>query len=270
MLGRLMTLVAAAFTHLLNLGAPPPAAPAPVQAKVTVVRDVEFAKAKVKGGEKSLKLDAYKPSGQGPFPAMVLIHGGAFKVGDKGGNMGQLGRYLADRGIACFDIQYRMEGDNPPTNGLTLTQRAITAAVEDADSALQWIVKNAKAYSIDTKRIGIGGSSAGSITALLVTYGRDRTTVPIKCVVDLWGGMYLQVNQMKKGDPPFLLVHGSEDTTVPFRFGEALMKQADSVGVRYEKYVNVGGGHGMPLKAKVGDITLEEFINRFLQKELVK
>lgn len=239
------------------------------QSNVTVVRDVEFTKAKVEAGELSLKLDVYKPAGQGPFPAMILIHGGGFQGGDKGGNMGQLGRYLADRGIACFDIQYRLQRDKPSTKGMTPMQRAISAAVEDADSALRWVAKNANVYSIDTKRIGIGGSSAGSITALLVTYGTERSTVPVKCVVDLWGGMYLQVNQMKKGDPPFLLVHGSDDPTVPFSLGEALMKRADEVGVRYEKYVREGGGHGMALKSKVGDVTLDEFIYRFLVKELV-
>lgn len=246
-----------------------PAEQGRLRTDAAITRDIEFAKAKVEGGEKSLKLDAYIPAGDGPFPAIVLIHGGGFKVGDKGGNMGALGRYLSARGIACFDIQYRLEGDKPTTPGRTSMARAMAAAVEDAGSALSWVTDNAKAYKVDPKRLAIGGSSAGSITALLSTYGENRSKVPVNCVVNLWGSMYLQVNEMKKGDPPFILIHGENDTTVPFRYGEQLMKRADEVGVRYEKFVLEGGGHGMPLRTKVGDITLDEFIYRFLKKELV-
>ncbi|MBX3120346.1 MAG: alpha/beta hydrolase [Fimbriimonadaceae bacterium] len=238
------------------------------QSTPIITRDVEFTKAKVEGGEKSLKLDVYQPAGEGPFPAMVIIHGGGFVGGNKGGMMGQLGRYFAGRGITCFDIQYRLQGDNPPTKGAVPIQRAIAAAVEDADTALHWVVSNAKTYKVDPKRIAIGGSSAGSITALLVTYGETRSTVPVKCVVNLWGSMYQQVGSLKKGDVPFLLVHGADDKIVPFSYGEQLMKQADKVGVRYEKFVLEGGGHGMALSTKVGDITLDEFIYRFLKKEL--
>ena len=43
--------------------------------------DIEYGTA---GGE-SLRLDASIPEGKGPFPAVILIHGGAWSAGDKSG-----------------------------------------------------------------------------------------------------------------------------------------------------------------------------------------
>jgi acetyl esterase/lipase len=66
--------------------------------------DVPYAKA-----SRAQKLDIYLPDdGNGPFPVIVSIHGGAFKSGDKGDN--QLTPMLKGlkRGYAVVSINYRL------------------------------------------------------------------------------------------------------------------------------------------------------------------
>lgn len=56
------------------------------------------------------KLDVYMPYGNGPFPAVVLIHGGAFMIGDKGGEAANA-KVLTDNGYVAVSINYRLSGE---------------------------------------------------------------------------------------------------------------------------------------------------------------
>ena len=138
----------------------------------------------------------------------MLLHGGGFTSGAKGGYTGELARHLADKGYTAFDIDYRLMRDLGPNATLP---KAMVAAREDLARAVKYVVANSKTYAIDPDRLDVGGGSAGAITALLATYGEDRSDWKPKAVVSLWGGMYGQEKVIKPGDPPVLLVH-----TVPF------------------------------------------------------
>jgi hypothetical protein len=84
--------------------------------------DVEYARA----GEVSLKLDASIPDGPGPFPAAILVHGGAWRNGDKRTYMQPMFAPLSSAGFAWFSINYRMApGDLYP------------AALDDLVSAIR-------------------------------------------------------------------------------------------------------------------------------------
>lgn len=216
-------------------------------------------------GGKSLRLDAYLPNGRGPSPAIVLLHGGGFTGGAKGGYTGELARYLANHGYAAFDIDYRLLGDLGP--GATL-QKAMEAAREDLDRAVEHVVVNSKNYAIDTDRLAVGGGSAGAITALLATYGEVRSKRRPKAVVSLWGGMYGQEKAIKPGDPPALLVHGTADRTVPFSHSESIATAArkaevDLVLVRIEN-----GGHTLPLRMRYQGRTILESVKEFLDQRM--
>jgi len=231
-------------------------------------------------GGKSLRLDAYLPvgrgtvgkvpagavpAGRGPAPAVVLVHGGGFTGGAKGGYTGELARYLADRGYAAFDIDYRLMGDLGP--GATLP-RAIRAAQEDLNRAVEHVAAESKSYAIDPERLAVGGGSAGAITALMATYGEFRLTRRPKAVVSLWGGMYGQEKAIKAGDPPVLLVHGTADRTVPFAQSESIATAArkvriDSVLLRIEN-----GGHTLPLNLRFQGRTILESVTEFLDARL--
>ncbi|MBC8066158.1 MAG: alpha/beta hydrolase [Chlorobia bacterium] len=230
---------------------------------VTVDRDIVYGKSKGVAGQFELKLDLYRASTSAKAPGVVLIHGGGFTGGSKGGQTGSLSRYLAERGFVCVDINYRLQRDiGGPIRD------AILAAVEDAGKALDWMVANADRYGIDKKRLAIGGSSAGAITALFSTYGDNRSKVPVKAVIDLWGGMYGQQSAMKKGDPPMLIIHGTEDRVVSYQLAEALMVRAKEVGVSTELKKVVGAGHGMRLDGKFEGETFNDIILKFLKRHL--
>src|SRR4030042_686660 len=108
------------------------------------------------------KLDVYLPDeGDGPFPVILSIHGGAFKAGDKGDN--QLLPMLegVKRGYAVVSVNYR------------LSQEAIfPAQIYDIKAAVRWIRANAKQYKFDPDKITAWGGSAGvHLSALLGTSG---------------------------------------------------------------------------------------------------
>ena len=92
---------------------------------------------------------------------------------------------------------------------------------------------------MDTSRIVIGGSSAGSITALFTAYtdreleSEDRSQ-EVALVMDLWGGLYADVNEMEEGEPPLIIIHGTQDNIVPFSEAEKLRDRAEAVNIPYD------------------------------------
>ncbi len=209
-------------------------------------------------GTKQLKLDAYRP----PIPnkkVFIAIHGGGFTGGSKGGNTGELCRYLSKRGFTCFDIDYRLQKDVGGTK-----QDATNAAVDDAVAAYNWVVKNAENYGGDPRLISIGGTSAGAITALYAAYSRK---LPVKSVIDLWGGMYGKENDIKTGSPPLLIVHGINDKVVSIALARAMENRAHAANVSV-RFLSHDGGHGIDLNSSIKKATILEHIESFLHETM--
>ena len=233
----------------------------PKRATHVIKSNVEYA---VVGG-KSLRLDAYLPAGKVSAPAIVLLHGGGFTGGAKGGYTGELARHLADQGYAAFDIDYRLMRDLGPSATLS---EAMEAAREDLARAVKYVVANSKTYAIDPDRLAVGGGSAGAITALTATYGEDRSARQPKAVVSLWGSMYGQERAIKPGDPPVFLVHGTADKTVPFAHSESIATASRKAGVDAVLLRIENGGHTLPLNQRFQGRTIIESVTEFLDKRL--
>lgn len=108
------------------------------------------------------KMDIYVPAGTGPFPAVVLIHGGAFKIGDKAMESTNAEKLVAN-GYVAVSINYRLSGE-----------AVFPAAVHDCKAAVRFVRANASTYKIDPNKIGTWGSSAGgNLSAILGTSGGD-------------------------------------------------------------------------------------------------
>ncbi len=103
-------------------------------------------------------MDIYLPDeGEGPFPALIHIHGGGFAIGDKRDD--HMDAYLKaiKRGMAAISIEYRLSGE-----------AVFPAAVLDVREAVRFIRKHAAEYKIDAdKLIAIGGSAGGNLAAML-------------------------------------------------------------------------------------------------------
>ncbi len=103
------------------------------------------------------KLDLYWPAaGNGPFPVIIVIHGGAFMGGDKRDI--QLMPMLEGlkRDYAVVSINYRMSGE-----------ALFPALIHDVKAAIRWVRAHAEQFLFDPNRIAVWGGSAGGYLALM-------------------------------------------------------------------------------------------------------
>lgn len=106
-----------------------------------------------------LQLDAYVPPGRGPFPAVIIAHGGGWEAGDKVTYVTPLFEPLAKAGFAWFSIDYRLT-----------PQYRHQDQIKDLREAIRFVRAHEKTFRIDPNRIAvIGESSGGQMAALLAT-----------------------------------------------------------------------------------------------------
>jgi alpha/beta superfamily hydrolase len=232
--------------------------------QVGVERGIVYTESVVADGTRELLLDVYSPRGDERVarPGFIAIHGGGFVGGSRlGGPPATLCRDLAARGHVCASIEYRLVRDEVPGEGPVLP-RTIAAAVDDAAAAVEWMRTNADDLGVSPNRISIGGSSAGSITALLTAFTVDG--IDLHRVVDLWGGMYDEVEVIGPDGPPVFIVHGVQDRTVSFLLAEQLMDELSMEGVPFVAYPFAEEGHGVPLESEVDGEPLLDLIAQFV------
>jgi acetyl esterase/lipase len=104
------------------------------------------------------KLDVYLPDeGDGPYPVILSIHGGAFMGCDKADLQVLPMLEGLKRGYAVVAINYRLSGE-----------ARFPALVHDAKAAVRWIRANALRYHFDPGRIAAWGGSAGGYLASML------------------------------------------------------------------------------------------------------
>lgn len=217
---------------------------------VTVSKNVFFGEViNSTGDPEKLTLDIYSPSGdnQKKRPAVMWIHGGGFRPGnDKTQQyIVRLSQEFAKRGYICFSIDYRVR--KAPKDDMAGT---VNDAVSDAMLALNWIRDHSKKYGIDKNKLVVGGGSAGGITAVNFcckdAAGREKWDKSgIIALVNLWGSpdpqrMFAKVDP---GDPPTIIVHGTNDELVPYQNSVKLVKELELNKVRHELVTIDGAWH---------------------------
>ncbi len=243
------------------------------QFKVKVVRNVQFATGAVRqpsAGKHPLLMDIYEPEvtdSTWKRPALIAIHGGGFVLGDKS-EMTNLCREMAARGYVCFSINYRLVSDDPPGTDPDQYTRTVFASVEDAANAVRWIEQRAAKYNVDTSRLFIGGSSAGAVSSMLLAYDPQIKAPHFRAVADMWGTMGQRVNWIRKGGPPLLIIHGTEDQTITVSAAEQIDARARQVGLPHQTFLVEGMGHGVPLNFEVNGETLLQHLVDFFYKQI--
>ncbi len=120
---------------------------------LTVVKDLVYCSV----GKRKLLVDVFSPAEvQHPGPAIMIIHGGGWRSGNKEQHHA-MAIMLAKMGYVCFTPEYRLSGE-----------ALYPAAVEDLRTVLRWIHANASTYKIDTSKIAVAGFSAGGQLAALL------------------------------------------------------------------------------------------------------
>jgi acetyl esterase/lipase len=229
-----------------------------------------------KAGTDELKLDVSRPDGKdGLFPAVVLIHGGAWRAGNKSDVRG-ISSEFTKRGYVVVAPQYRF-----------CPKETFPAQVHDVKAAVRWIKTNAKKYQVDPERIGAMGFSAGGHLALMLglTGPSDglEGDVPagapdsrVKAVVNYFGPTDLAAKDIplvskplvkdflggtpeekpeaaakaspltfvSSDDSPVLTFQGTKDPLVPYTQAIKLADAMNSAGVAGRVELLIGAQHG--------------------------
>ncbi|WP_415909540.1 alpha/beta fold hydrolase [Oleiharenicola sp. Vm1] len=242
-------------------------------AEARFVRDVEYGRA----AGVSLKLDVDVPAGEGPFPVAILVHGGGWSSGskagsDKPGNGADITPWFAAfraGGFVWFSIDYRLAPAHP-----------WPAGYEDVLTAIRWVKAHAAEYGGDPRRIVLVGHSSGGHLACLAGVRPDADTrvqavVGFAPVTDLVtdtrnrGGASTSLQalfgiakeltpetekrlrdvspsaQVLPGLPPFLILHGDADKTVPIAMSRSFQEQLRAAGNTCDLIVLPGAPHGL-------------------------
>lgn len=102
------------------------------------------------------KLDIFLPStGEGPFPVVIWIHGGAFKMGSKSNPQSQAALNAA--GFAVVSIDYRLS-----------TEAKWPAQLNDLKACVKFLKTNATTYALDPNKMASWGASAGAHLSLMM------------------------------------------------------------------------------------------------------
>ena len=112
--------------------------------------DVEY----LRHGDTRLIARLYKPKGDGPFPAVIDLHGGAWTSGDLTGTQG-LDETLARNGFVVASLNFRHAADGYPNSLI------------DINYAIRWVKAHARELKVNPDRIGIAGQSSGGHLAML-------------------------------------------------------------------------------------------------------
>jgi acetyl esterase/lipase len=177
-------------------------------------------------------------------PAIIWVHGGSFSGGDKTSpELVDEANTFAKKGFVNISINYRLEPGG--CSAATPTGTCITAireATEDAQSAVAYLRTHASTYGVDPKRIAIGGSSAGAITAAQVGYATSETPASgVRSVLSLSGANLL--SKVTEGDAAALFFHGTADPLVPYSWAVKTVDQAKAAGLSVSLETWDGAGH---------------------------
>ena len=105
---------------------------------------------------REMHLDLFRPNGNGPFPAVIVVHGGAWITGNHAME-NPFAIELARRGYVAATIEYRLSNE-----------AKYPAQIHDLKAAVRWLRANAARYHIDANQIAaVGASAGGHLVALL-------------------------------------------------------------------------------------------------------
>ena len=208
-----------------------------------------------------------------PMPITVYIHGGGWTSGDKGTGAGATDiQALLARGYIVASLDYRLA-----------PQYKWPSQIADVKCAIRHLRANAATYKLDPNKIGVwGGSAGGHLVAMLGTTDKSAgfdvgecadQSSRVQAVVDLFGpanlpamltGRAMIVGQTVFGatsrddpilakaspityvtpdDPPFLILQGDKDTTVPLEQSQILYDKLQAGGVTATLVIVKNAGH---------------------------
>jgi alpha-L-fucosidase 2 len=212
--------------------------------------------------EERLTLDLWTPAGTGPFPLVMLVHGGGWEAGDRVTYITPLFEPMARAGFAWCSIDYRLT-----------PQVQHPAQLRDLRTAIAFVRANTGRWNLDPDRIALVGESASAqmvmqaastearLAGVVSFYGvydfepMVTDASPRSLLARLFGRgaldddaravlrRYSPTNHVHAGMPPVLLVHGTNERL--WDQGLAMARALEWAGVRHELVRLDGAPHGM-------------------------
>jgi acetyl esterase len=240
--------------------------------------DIEF----VRAGDVRLLMDAWLPDGPGPFPAVIWVHGGGFTGGDKQPYPKEILQKVEQAGLAWFSVNYRLSPrfhfpdlSNDVESAVTYI-KAHAADLHVDPNRLVLMGASAGAHLVSLA--GVKHKPANRVAAVVALYGEhdlvgrvhprgecamDGHVIPNPGPMCLSPGLaaYLGIQPdtpgaeqtvrnaspatyVRKYMPPYLLLHGTKDTGVPYEQSVAMCDAMKRAGASCELITIEGGGHG--------------------------
>jgi acetyl esterase/lipase len=218
-------------------------------------------------------LTPYLPEkGKSTGAAVIVVPGGGFKVLSMKNEGELVARWLVDHGIAAFVLKYRlnptpadekammedmartMGGARPPTDR---PPAALPLALDDAQQALRLVRSRAAEWSVDPRRVGMIGFSAGAMTTLSTALRNDPAAR-----ADFIGTIYGPLGEVQvPHDAPPLFVAIAADDPLLGGGGFGLIKAWRDAKAPVELHYYERGGHGFGMRHQslTSDLWVEQF-----------
>ena len=247
------------------------------------------------------KMDLYYPKTGGPWPVVMYVHGGSWTSLDKAEGVGW--RYLNDSGFLVVSVNYRLATTAVKfpvmIEDLKCAVRFLRAHSAEYRLDPDRIgALGASAGGHLVALLGTSDSSAGwdvgeyldqssRVQTVVTESGLSDFTVPINGGVSMaiyfaFGALAgdpdprmaaaSPVTYITSDDPPFLIIHGDEDGTVPVEQAKILNDRLTKVGIPSTLVIVKGAGHdlkginGLPTVPTSEEISAD--ILEFLKKNL--
>lgn len=229
--------------------------------------------------------DLYEPKEDGPFAAIVFLHGGSWRSGSKR-EFKRMGSDLAQQGYVSFSIDYDLRAESFPLSW------------NEARAAVRFLREHATQYRIDPARIVVAGTSAGGELAALVALAPDGPALQLEphptaetvSGAMIFNGVYdlcfpagvikrylggncssrkdlyadaSPIHHVHIGAPPFFVGHGTRDHVVPYKAAEMFVDDLRKAQVNVTPLVAEGGPHMYWVKERYYARNLQA-VERFL------
>jgi acetyl esterase/lipase len=276
---RIVVLLMALLICIFLLGQ----APAP-RYDVEVTRGVVYTTVAGEG----LKLDIYQPrDAVGTVPVILAFHGGSW-IANSRDELNPLAEVLCGEGYAVVSADYRLA-----------PRHTFPAQVEDGRAVARWVAAHAAQYRWDMDRFVLLGLSAGGQIAALLATDRPADTPKPRCVVTLSSPLdftgpapslkaelvvklYLGASRQDKPElyrqaspithvtaesPPFLLIHGMQDDTVPITQSARMHAALVAAKVPAEFRPVPNAGHILPTRQSVVGRAMLGHVSEYLHRQ---
>lgn len=159
---------------------------------------------------RALHLDAFINTKEKLNPAVIMIHGGGWRSGNKN-QMWVMAHEIASKGYSCFAIEYKLSPEAKYPEGIF-----------DVKNAIKFIKDNAKEFNVDPDKIAIlGCSSGGQMAALIGTTNGDKAfedaqnkskaSSKINAIIDIDGVLAFKHPESSEGEMAAFWLGGKSD-----------------------------------------------------------